>query len=131
MDRFEIAVHFKNQRKQIKAFHFPATRYAGQAEKYIEYCIDNEGIYIADNVPENALEKALVNISEIYEAPIIVELESKAQIFTISHSYKAYSLEYLPKRKYALCYNCPGEKLPNDFNLVGTIYSSRKPFIFS
>lgn len=130
MDRFEIAVHFKNQRKKIKAFHFPATRYAAHIEKYIEYCIENEGIFIGDNVPENALENAIVKISKIYGTPIVVKTESKAHMFSILNSYRAYSLEELPPSKYALCYNCSENDLPFDVNIIGTVYSSREPFLF-
>ena len=130
MDRFEIAIHFKNQRKRIKAFHFPATRYAVHIEKYIEYCIKNEGIFIGDNVPESALEKAIISISKIYDTPVVVESESRAQMFTILNSYRVYSIEMLPPSKYALCYNCSENSLPFDVNIIGTIYNTREPFSF-
>lgn len=122
MNRFEIAIHFKNQRKKIKAFHFPATRYAGQAIKYIEYSIANNAIMLADNIPQNALDSAVIEISKIYDAPIVIESESKAVLFSISYSHKIYSTENLPKLNYAICYNCTKEDLPYETQVIGTIY---------
>lgn len=122
MDRFEIAVHFKNQRKKIKAFHFPPTRYAGQTVKYIEYAIANNGIMVADNVPRDALDSAVIEISKIYDAPIVIESELQAQLFSISHSHRVYSLEKMPQGKYVICYNCSENSLPFDVQVIGTIY---------
>ncbi len=130
MDRFEIAVHFQNQRKKIKAFRFPSTRYAGQALKYIEYAITNDGIYIADNVPQDALDSAVIQASKIYDAPIVIELESQARLFSISHSHKVYSLENLPKQKYVICYNCSENSLPYDVQVIGTIFGHTRNIKF-
>ena len=121
MDRFEIAVHFKNQRKAVKAFRFPPTRYAGKAVKYIEYSIANDGICVADNIPQDALDSAVIHISKIYETPIVIESESEALLFSISHSHKIYSLENLPKSRYVICYNISENSLPYDTQVVGTI----------
>ena len=129
MDRFEIAIHFKNQRINRKAFHFPTTRYAAVAVKYIEYCITNEGIFIADNILESALESALIQASEIYDVPIVMDGASKANIFSISHSYKVYSLENIPTRnKYVLCYNCLETDLPSEYNVIGIVFNNRDKF---
>ena len=122
MDRFEIAIHFKNQRKKIKAFRFPPTRYAGRAVKYIEYAITNDGIFVADNVPQDALDSAVIQISKIYDAPIVIESEAQARLFSISHSHRVYSLEKLPRSKYVICYNCSENKLPYDVQVIVSIY---------
>ena len=130
MGRFEIAIHFKNQRKKVQAFRFPATRYIGQTVKYIEYCIANNGIMVADNVPRDALDSAVIEISKIYDSPIVIELESDAILFSISHSHKVYSLEHLPSTKYVICYNCFENSLPYNVQVVGTIYGHTRDFKF-
>lgn len=130
MDRFEIALHFKNQRKKRRAFHFPATKYAGQAVKYLEYSIVNEGIFVADNVPSRALDSAVIRISQIYEAAVVIESESKALLFSIAHSHKVFSLENLPINKYIICYNCSDNLIPLDYQVIGTVYGHTKDLVF-
>jgi len=45
----------------------------GRTIKYIKHCIMKDGVFIADNISEDALCGALIEISKLYDAPILVK----------------------------------------------------------
>ena len=85
---------------------------------------------VADNIPQDALDSAVIQISKIYDAPIVIKSESDAILFSISHSHKVYSLEKLPTTRYVICYNCSENSLPYDVQIVGTIYGHTRDLKF-
>ncbi len=79
-------------------------------------------IYIADNVPQNALDAAVISVSKTHDVPIVVPTSSAAMLFSISHSRKIYSLEHLPRTRYVICYNCADYKLSPGMKAIVVIY---------
>jgi len=112
MSRYKIAIQMKNETVERKAFRFPATHFVARTVQYILHCVEGKAICIADNVPENVLDLAVTKVSNILDLPIVVDTSFKAQLFSISHSLKIYSLNNLPINKYVICYNCTENKLP-------------------
>ena len=122
MSRYKIAIQLQNEVVERKAYRFPATNFVARTIQYIRYCMDERVIYIADNVPQNALDAAVVSVSKTTETPILVSTDTKALLFSISHSHKIYSLENLPRSRYVICYNCSDHKLPSDVKAVVVVY---------
>jgi len=122
MSRFKIAIQLHNESKERKAYRFPATNFVARTVQYINYCIKEKLIYIADNIPQDALDAAVVSISKTLDIPIVVNTKSKATLFSISHSHKIYSLDNLPRSRYVVCYNCPDHKLPPDMKALIIVY---------
>lgn len=131
MNRYKIAiVRLKDQPEKRKAYRFPGTRYVSRTVGYIRYCINNKVIFLADNIPQDALDSAVIKISESYDIPVIVDSDSTARLFSISHSHKIYSLNNLPKDRYVICYNCPDTKLPSKFISIVVIYGHTGDLLF-
>lgn len=122
MSRFKIAIQLQNEPKERKAYRFPATNFVAKTVRYINYCVKEKLIYIADNIPQDALDAAVIAVSKSLDTPIVVSTESKAVLYSISHSQKIYSLESLPRNRYVICYNCPDHKLPPSIKALVVIY---------
>jgi len=121
MNRYKIAIQHQNKLEERKAYRFPATKYVARTIQFINYCMDEKVIYIADNVPQNVLDAAVISVSKTTEVPIVVSTDSQARLFSISHSHKIYSLESPPRGRYVICYNCSDHKL-NDIKSVVVVY---------
>jgi len=122
MSRYKIAIQLQSHSEKRKAYRFPPTTYIARTVRYIQYCIKEGVIYIADNVPQNVLDAAIIAVSKSFDVPVIVKTDSKALLFSISHSQKIYSLENLPRNRYVLCYNCPDNKLLPGMKALVTVY---------
>lgn len=122
MSRYKIAIQLKDEPRERKAYRFPATNYVAKTVQYIQYCIRERLIYIADNVPQDALDAAVVAVSKGTKIPIVVPDDSKATLFSISHSHKIYSLQNLPRSRYVICYNCPDHKLDPEIKALVIVY---------
>lgn len=122
MSRYKIAIQLGNELKERKAYRFPSTNYVARTVQFIRYCIEERVIYIADNIPQTVLDAAVITISKSLKTPIVVNSDSRAILFSISHSHKIFSLENLPRNRYAICYNCLDHKLPPDMKAIVVIY---------
>lgn len=124
MSRFKIAIelHLGDEAIKRKAYRFPATPYVAKTVQYIQYSIKEKVIYIADNVPQDALDAAIIAVSKGLDVPVVVSTDSKAILFSISHSQKIYSLENLPRTRYVICYNCPDHKLTPGMKALVVVY---------
>lgn len=136
MGRYKIAI-LNNRSLDKKAFHFPETGSVKKVVKYINYCINNNGILAADNISMEILDSAVIKISSYYDAPLILETESAARMFAISYSYKhIYSYDTVPvdkyvnvgyfRDRYVICYNSLEKKLPAGLRALAVIYGSEK-----
>ncbi len=126
MDRYKIALA-DEYLPERRLFHFPPTRTVGRTVKYIKHCIMKEGIFIADNIPEDALNGALIEISKLYNAPILVKTPKMAQLFAISYSYRQiFGQENLPKGRFFVLYDCFEEDLDRSIEPIIAVYTSKK-----
>jgi hypothetical protein len=122
MSRYKIAIQLQNIPVERKAYRFPSTNFVARTIQFIQYCIKEGVIYIADNIPQDALDAAVISVSKSCDIPVVVESESKAMLFSISHSQKIYSLENLPRNRYVLCYNCSDYKLSPGMKALVVVY---------
>jgi len=136
MGRYEIALLNKKLLNR-KAFHFPKTGSVKRVLRNINYCIAHNGILAADNVPMEILDSAVIEVSSHYNAPIVLETESEARMFSISYSYKhIYSYNTVSidryinvgdsRDRFAICYNSLEKKLPKGIRALVIIYGSEK-----
>ena len=82
MSRYKIAVQLQNEVVERKAYRFPATNYVARATQYLHHCVEEGVIYIADNVPQNALDAAVIAVSKKIDTPVVVDSDSKALLFS-------------------------------------------------
>ena len=124
MSRYKIAVELQLEGEAVKrkAYRFPSTNFVARTVQFIQFCIDEKVIYIADNVPQDALDAAVISVSKLRDIPVIVNDDTKATIFSLSHSQKVYSLNNLPRSRYVICYNCPDHKLPPEMKAIVVVY---------
>lgn len=122
MSRYKIAIQLQNQLEERKAYRFPSTNFVARTVQFIQYCIKEGVIYIADNIPLDTLDAAVISVSRSCDVPIVVNSENKAALFSISHSQKIYSLENLPHSRYVICYNCSDYKLSPGMKALAVIY---------
>ena len=126
MNRYKIALENEEYPKR-KLFHFPATTTAGRTLKYIRHCIEKDGIFIANNIAEDALNGAIIEASKLYDAPILVETEKEAQLFSISYSYRdIFPKNKMPKGEYFILYNCYEKYLERKIQPIITIMSIKR-----
>lgn len=122
MSRYKIAIQLQNQSEERRAFRFPSTNFVARTVQFIQYCIKEGVIYIADNIPQDALDAAVISVSRSRDVPVVVNSENKATLFSISHSQKIYSLENLPHSRYVICYNCSDYKLSPGMKALAVIF---------
>lgn len=122
MSRYKIAVQLEDVKQNRKAYRFPATPFVAKTVQYIQYCMKEKLILIADNIPQDALDAAVVSVCKSRDIPLVVAKDSQATLFSISHSLKIYSLENLPRGRYVICYNCPDHKLDPGMVALVVVY---------
>ena len=125
MNRYKIAIanEFLPDRR---LFHFPPSRTVGRTVKYIKHCISKDGVFIADNIPEESLNGAIVEISKLYNAPILVKTLKEAQLFSISYSHRHIFPENdIPLGQFFILYDCFEKDLSRKIEPIVTIYTNK------
>jgi len=126
MNRYKIAIN-NEEFPERRLFHFPASQTMGRTLKYIKHCINKDGIFIADNIAEDALNGAIIEISKLLDAPILVETEKEAQLFSISYSYRnIFPKNQMPKGQYFILYNCLEKDLEKKIQPIISIFSTKE-----
>lgn len=112
MNRYEIAIILDREYKK-KAFRFPSTKYPTKVFRYMKFCIKKKAVFIGDNISEDALDKAVIKLSQLYKVPIIVPTEKEYRSLMISYSYtQIYYKNNIPNRINFILYNCLEKDLP-------------------
>jgi len=125
MNRYKIAIanEFLPDRR---LFHFPPSRTVGRTVKYIKHCISKDGVFIADNIPEESLNGAIVEISKLYNAPILVKTLKEAQLFSISYSHRHIFPENdIFLGQFFILYDCFEKDLSRKIEPIVTIYTNK------
>lgn len=105
MNRYKALIESKNSIS--KYYHFPSTGSCHKVLKYLKYCKNRNGIFIADNIPERILISSVINFSKMFRSPIIVVAEREARILSLSYSYNnIYSFNNQPKGQFFIYLNC-------------------------
>lgn len=120
MDRYTIAIQCRDKALKKKMFRFPSTDDTKKIISYMVYCLINNGVFFAGNLPEKILNKAIIKYSKKYNYAIVVDSDETAARLSISYSYKhvyAYDTT-LNKTKNIIYYNCPSKKVPTAQNVI-------------
>jgi len=116
MDRYQIAI----EKIKEQNFRFPATRSTAKIIQYIDYCLEHNGSFKADNIPVASLEVALFKVSQRDRAPIMVQTKENARILSTVYSSMVYSLDSPPHPFLDfIFYNClPPKNLKVYFSVI-------------
>lgn len=136
MDRYKIAILNCNLFNK-RALHFPKTGSVTRVVKYIKYCMSENGILIADNIPIEVLNSGVIEVCKCYKLPLVLESESLARMFSISYSYKdIYSYNNVPKdmyinyeqnrNRFVICYDSLEKFLPGGVIALVSIFGPEK-----
>lgn len=115
-----MAILCRKKTLKGKMFRFPPTDETKKIISYIVYCLTNNGVFFAGNLPEKILNRAIIKYSKKYNYAIVVDSDETAARLSISYSYKhvyAYDTS-LNKTKNIIYYNCPSKKVPAAQNVI-------------
>jgi len=107
MDRYQIVL----DKRDPQPHRFPSTSSVKTVGRYLDYCIENKLVFSAKNFAAAVVEVALIKISLRMRAPIVVDSEKNAQLFSMTYSHRFYTKDHLIASQ-VICYNCPGIRLP-------------------
>lgn len=103
-DRYEIALGFIEP--SITKI-FPPTTSILKIQKYIQYCHDNNFIFLANNIIETYLEMAIIKICKQQKINLIVSTQVLRNTLSMAYSFRnIYLYSDLQDLSYAIFYNC-------------------------
>jgi len=88
------------------AYRFKASGSMSRVLSYMKKCMEDGMVLDADEIPESALDAAVVKLSKESDVPIIVTSQVDAHLLSISQSHRrVFMFDDLPKKfPYAIYY---------------------------
>lgn len=101
MDRYSSLIG-----TEVKAFLYSNISSPIKIYKALINCYKNKVDFIADNIPENSIDRALYKIACEYSMSIAFPSKDKADIFKITYSFKNIIYPGIFRRMPAIYFNC-------------------------
>jgi hypothetical protein len=120
MGRYQILRKLSNI-KPI-AYRFKSSNSINVVSNYIKKCITDKVSFDANNINTIILDPALVKVSKELDVPIVTGSEDMANIFSITHDIKVYSINNIPLTvPEVICYWDVTTKPKNVFIILNII----------